>query len=622
MNKLNLIIDSPWSAAVGQTILHSFWQGAGILLLYLLAIKISKNAVQKVWIGLSALFAQLLTSLLTLYYLKPQPLVLEEHSLVFTLNTANSDAGIVSWLNTHSQWFFMAWLIGFAILFFRQLGGMLMISYLQKKGLTSPNAKTLNALNNVIEKWEFELPKFELKGTLKVDTAMVLGFIKPVILIPAHLMTGLSQEQLELIIAHEIAHIKRHDYLLNLAQTMIENLFFYHPAYWYIAHQIRENREHACDDWAAELMGNRILLAKTLAQLQIMNASPSLAMAFGKSRMPLLKRIQYLVGVAPRQDRARFVLVILMISSLFTYGFISTKDKQKSLEPETQKLINVIEPALALPDTNIEVDFRIISDFNDNDYRIKTNNHDIQIDGNSIILDGKVQELTEEQKAVLKKHWKAMHESNKEMAAASKELSKNSKQIQALHEKVMKEINFDPNRDPEFQEKIAKIQKEAEKIQAKSAAFQQKLEKLNVNDKDYHQKMEKLHNDFELDIKVNEEAMRNLEIDMSKFELKMRDFEQKMKMDFEIPAKEIEIDMKVYEGKLDKLSEEFEMHHDAILELLPEDVQIHLGVDAPHPPSHPAKPLPPTPPQRPSTMRPSMPPPPADAPKPPLPPRD
>src|SRR5690606_5971218 len=133
--------------------------------------------------------------------------------------------------------------------------------------------------NRVLEKLGDSYPAFKAKMSLKVSTAMVLGHVKPVLLLPAALVTGLTHEQLELIIAHEIAHMKRSDFLINLIQTLAENLFFYHPAYWLVSYQIRENREHACDDFAANLTGNRILLAETLAQLQLSRATPSLAMA-------------------------------------------------------------------------------------------------------------------------------------------------------------------------------------------------------------------------------------------------------------------------------------------------------------------------------------------------------
>ena len=79
---------------------------------------------------------------------------------------------------------------------------------------------------------------------------MVVGWLRPVILLPASALTGLAPSQLEAVIAHELAHIRRHDYLVNLFQTTVETLLFYHPASWWISRQIRAEREHCCDDVA------------------------------------------------------------------------------------------------------------------------------------------------------------------------------------------------------------------------------------------------------------------------------------------------------------------------------------------------------------------------------------
>ena len=83
-----------------------------------------------------------------------------------------------------------------------------------------------------------------------VDVPMVIGWLRPVILLPASALSGLTPQQLEAIIAHELAHIRRHDYLINLLQSLIETLLFYHPAVWWVSRQIRREREHCCDDLA------------------------------------------------------------------------------------------------------------------------------------------------------------------------------------------------------------------------------------------------------------------------------------------------------------------------------------------------------------------------------------
>ena len=85
---------------------------------------------------------------------------------------------------------------------------------------------------------------------------MVVGWLRPAILLPASALAGLTTQQLEAIIAHELAHIRRHDYLINLLQAVIETLFFYYPAVWWVSRQIRQEREHCCDDLAVAVCGD------------------------------------------------------------------------------------------------------------------------------------------------------------------------------------------------------------------------------------------------------------------------------------------------------------------------------------------------------------------------------
>jgi beta-lactamase regulating signal transducer with metallopeptidase domain len=84
---------------------------------------------------------------------------------------------------------------------------------------------------------------------------MVIGWLKPAILLPVGCMAGMSLLQIEAILAHELAHIRRHDYLVSLFQSVVETLLFYHPAVWWVSSQIRREREHCCDDLAVAVSG-------------------------------------------------------------------------------------------------------------------------------------------------------------------------------------------------------------------------------------------------------------------------------------------------------------------------------------------------------------------------------
>ncbi len=118
-----------------------------------------------------------------------------------------------------------------------------------------------------------------LKLSPRVEVPTVIGAVRPMILLPISSLTGLSTEQLTHLLLHELAHIRRHDYVANLLQSIIETLLFYHPAVLWISAQVREEREHCCDDLAISAAGNRARYAESLATMESLRASPTLAMS-------------------------------------------------------------------------------------------------------------------------------------------------------------------------------------------------------------------------------------------------------------------------------------------------------------------------------------------------------
>jgi hypothetical protein len=123
----------------------------------------------------------------------------------------------------------------------------------------------------------------------------VIGWLRPVVLLPGSALTGLTPPQLEAILAHELAHIQRHDYLVNLLQGVVEVLLFYHPGVWWVSQRIRVEREQCCDDVAVGLCGDAVVYARALTELeQGRGDPPQLALAATDGR--LLTRIRRLVG--------------------------------------------------------------------------------------------------------------------------------------------------------------------------------------------------------------------------------------------------------------------------------------------------------------------------------------
>ena len=166
-----------------------------------------------------------------------------------------------------------------------------------------------------------------LRLVAALDSPVVVGWWRPVVLLPASLLTRLPADYLEALLAHELAHVRRHDYLVNLLQGMAEALLFYHPATWWLSRRIRVEREHVADRLAAEATGDPRRLALALAALADHQASlhaapePALA-ALSPTGGPLMKRIEQLVrpGHATGGGRIVFPLLGLAAAGLAFYA--------------------------------------------------------------------------------------------------------------------------------------------------------------------------------------------------------------------------------------------------------------------------------------------------------------
>ena len=127
-----------------------------------------------------------------------------------------------------------------------------------------------------------------------VQVPLVVGWLRPIVMLPASALTGLSPAQLESIIAHELAHVRRHDYLVNALQSVAEVLLYYHPACWWISRRIRIEREHCCDDIAVALCGDGVTYASALADLELHRRTAGFALAATDG--PLLQRVRRVIA--------------------------------------------------------------------------------------------------------------------------------------------------------------------------------------------------------------------------------------------------------------------------------------------------------------------------------------
>ena len=191
------------------------------------------------------------------------------------------------------------WLAGVAFFSIRLSRSWWWVRTLRTKGNELVDPTWMETLNDLRGRLEISRPVRLLKSAL-VEVPTVIGWLRPVILLPAATLTGLTPTQLEAILAHELAHVRRLDYLVNVFQCLIETLMFYHPAVWWISRCVREERENCCDDLVVKVCGDRLAYARALATLEECRADLP-QFAFAASGGSLLNRIRRLLG-APEQN--------------------------------------------------------------------------------------------------------------------------------------------------------------------------------------------------------------------------------------------------------------------------------------------------------------------------------
>jgi TonB family protein len=279
-------------------LLHFVWQGTFIAILLAIGLfgmrKRSANA--RYLVSCAALAVLLVLPVLTMYLLYQSPAPVSGVQLA----SPNSAAAPLPPRNTHwlvslEAWVVPVWCFGVLLFSIRLVWGSRQVSRLRHHG--QPAGESLHAaIARLGERMGLKRRVGVLIADLG-DSPSVVGLVRPVILLPAATLLGLSPEQLEAVLAHELAHIRRYDYLINLLQMLAEALLFYHPAVWWISARIRRERELCCDDEAVRACGNSFCYARALTALERLRViRPRLAL--GSTDGPLAYRIKRLVGVA------------------------------------------------------------------------------------------------------------------------------------------------------------------------------------------------------------------------------------------------------------------------------------------------------------------------------------
>lgn len=305
-----------WMQSLGLTLLHFVWQGLLIGTLATVANRALRRASAnaRYIAACSAMALMGATAIGTfLWCLQPGTSLAVEQSTLdtarttvteltqVTLGATTAAAAERSWTR-FLPWLDYLWFAGVCALAFRSATSWMAALRLRRSGVRLASVEWQERAFRLIERLEISAP-VRLCESAIAEVPSVIGWLRPVILFPASTLAGLTPEQLETILAHELAHIRRHDYLINLLQTAIETLLFYHPAVWWVGNRMRTERENCCDDLAVEVCGDAFLYARALANLEQLRHTGQQGFALAATDAGLLTRIARVLGHRPAEQR-------------------------------------------------------------------------------------------------------------------------------------------------------------------------------------------------------------------------------------------------------------------------------------------------------------------------------
>jgi beta-lactamase regulating signal transducer with metallopeptidase domain len=290
---------TPLALALNSALLHLVWQGVVVaFLLWIVLAALRGGSANARYVASCAALALLaVLPVVTACLAYTSPIVVDRVPITLAVTViVRPVPAEFNWLALMQAWLLPVWACGVLVLSMRLLWGCAKVSTLKRTGDPAEPA-VLAMVARLSERVGVTRAVRVLISSL-ADGPSVIGAFRPVVLLPAATLLGLAPDQLEAVLAHELAHIRRFDYLVNIVQMLIETLFFYHPAVWWISSRIRQERELCCDDIAVRCCGDAVDYARALTALErIRVMTPSLVL--GVKDGPLMYRIQRLLGAAP-----------------------------------------------------------------------------------------------------------------------------------------------------------------------------------------------------------------------------------------------------------------------------------------------------------------------------------
>ena len=333
-------LPAAWS--VGWILLHFVWQGTLLAAVTAAALAVlgRERAGARYLVCCAALGLAVLAPLFT-WWLLPSPAAATDGgaALATLVVTESLRTRLLMALPALTAF----WVVGVTFMQLRLVAQFVGARLLGTRGLGALPPACERMVAELAEQLGLPARRARAKLSHRAPVPLVVGWLRPLVLVPATAVTGLSSEQLRAVLCHELAHVRRHDPLVNLAQNLVETVFFFHPAVWWLSGRLRVEREFCCDDVAVETCGDRLTYATALAALDDLGApvQPALA-ATGGTLMPRIARILQ----SPRPQRAAggwLAPVTLTAALLLGFSATGVAGDDEGAEPSPLRGVDLVE---------------------------------------------------------------------------------------------------------------------------------------------------------------------------------------------------------------------------------------------------------------------------------------
>ncbi|MDY7095049.1 MAG: M56 family metallopeptidase [Acidobacteriota bacterium] len=338
MMNLASLLSAETVQPLGWTLVHFLWQGSVLALLLAVVLRtVAKASAQARYVAAGVtLLLMLAAPVLTFFQLSGHesaaavagPVQADQvataapgasQALSLDPAAAASWSSAGDWLAGWIPAVVVLWTLGASLLLLRLLGGWWGTRSLRRRAISPAPAGLIRCAEELRDAMGIRR-QVRLLQSSRVDVMTVVGWLSPVILVPASSVTGLSTPQLRAILAHELAHIRRHDVLVNGLQRIAETLLFYHPAVWWTSNLLRTERENLCDDAAVEVSGDPLGYARALATLEGLRRTGELAMAANGGT--LLARVRRLLQPGYRPTNNVSLPALLIAGTTVAFALI------------------------------------------------------------------------------------------------------------------------------------------------------------------------------------------------------------------------------------------------------------------------------------------------------------